>query len=186
MAKHKIRRKRRDEKRGEGVVGLWRPLKAEEAAEVGGGVEGERAGEVATSPRKSRVMPTRNCTTPRAPLPTPPRSRLALTPSLAPPPRPFLPVLSPSLRFSLVPFASSPLCLLLHLLPPLPPHEIPPSVPGVWCAFSSRLHESPHRSHPPPGNNPLVERPPVRVSAAPPANLGETETIAAPTSTSCD
>lgn len=178
MAKHKIRRKRRDEKRREGVVGLRRPLKA--AGEGGGGGwrggggEGWRGSDVTTEIKSNANTklhyPSRTLADPSS---LPSCSHTLPGPAT----RPFLPVLSPSLRFSLVPFASSPLCL---------PPQIPPSVPGVWCAFSSRLHESPHRSHPPPGNNPLVERPPVRVSAAPPANLGETETIAAPTSTSCD
>lgn len=93
----------------------------EEGQEGGGGRE--RAGEVATSPRKSRVMPTRNCTTPRAPLPTPPRSRLALTPPLAHHPVRFS-------RFFHRPSVS------LTLSPFRPPHEIPPTDPRVWCAFS--------------------------------------------------
>lgn len=131
----------------------------------------ERAGEVATSPRKSRVMPTRNCTTPRAPLPTPPRSRLALTPPPGTPSRPFLPVLSPSLRFS-------------HPLPSPAPRD-PTDRPTSLVCLLSRLRPShlTDLTHPQ-GITPSTAAP--AVSAAPPANLGETETIAAPTSTRCD
>lgn len=116
MAKHKTRRCGRERVGLEAAEG--RGEKEEEEKSSDGEGEGS---EVATSPRKSRVMPTRNCTTPRAPLPTP-RSRLALTPP-GTPPRPFLPVLSPSPRFS-------------HPFPAHPPQEIPPTDPRVWCAFS--------------------------------------------------
>lgn len=137
--------------------------------EEGGGGR-ERTGEVATSPRKSRVMPTRNCTTPRAPLPTPPRSRLALTPP-GTPPRPFLPVLSPSPRFS-------------HPLLSLAPRD-PTDRPTSLVRLLSRLCPShlTDLTHPQ-GITPSTAAP--AVSAASPANLGETETIAAPTSTRCD
>lgn len=146
----------------------------------GGGEEGERAGEVATSPRKSRVMPTRNCTTPRAPLPTPPRSVLLS----------YSPLARHPVRFSRF-FHRPSVSLILHLIPPhLPspsslfPHEIPPAVPRVWCAFSpastSHLTDLIH----PQRITPSSAAP--AVSAAPPANLGETETIATPTSSRRD
>lgn len=106
--------------------------------------------------------------------------RLALTLPPGTPSRPFLPVLSPSLRFSHPP----------PLIPPhlsrssLFPHEIPPAVPRVWCAFSpastSHLTDLIH----PQRITPSSAAP--AVSAAPPANLGETETIATPTSTRRD
>lgn len=96
-AKHKTRRYRRWRRRrgggGEGGVG----------GERGG--RRERAGGLATSPRKSRVMPTRNCTTPRTPLPA---SLLSRSIRSTPFSRPLCPRVSPSPSPSLVPSSSRP------------------------------------------------------------------------------
>lgn len=146
--------------------GVRRPLKVEKV-EKDGAAKGwrerggkERAGEVATSPRKSRVMPTRNCTTPRAPLPTPPRSRLALTPLACRPVRFSRFFHRPSVSLSRPP---PPLPLPLSPLSPLSPRRdlaaagIPPFVPRVWCAPSlPPLRVTSPDPHPPPGNNPLA------------------------------
>lgn len=185
MAKQKTRW------RGSGRLEEVRGLEAAEGSGGGegwqrggrrGGEEGrETAGEVATSPRKSRVMPTRNCTTPRAPLPTPSSHPVLLSHSPLP-----LSIASPArhpIRFSRFfhrPFVS--------LIPPASlstasshPRDPCRRVPRVWCAFSpasaSHLTDLTH----PRGITPLSAAPVV--SAAPPVNLGETETIAAPTST---
>lgn len=125
MAKHKIRRKRRDEKRREGVVGLRRPLKAAGegggGGRRGGGGEGWRGSDVTTEIKSNANTklhyPSRTLADPSS---LPSCSHTLPGPAT----RPFLPVLSPSLRFSLVPFASSPLCLLL--LPPT--RSLPPSL----------------------------------------------------------
>lgn len=141
-----------------------------------------RAGEVATSPRKSRVMPTRNCTTPRAPLPTPPR-----IPSCSHTPLPFpsplrhvTPSVSPG-SFTVPSFLSPSASLYSASSHPRDPCR---RVPRVWCAFSpasaSHLTDLTH----PRGITPSSAAP--AMSAALPVNLGETETIAAPTSTRCD
>lgn len=150
------------------------------AGRIGGGRE-KRAGEVATSPRKSRVMPTRNCTTPRAPLPTPPRIPSCSHTSLPPFPRPRLWHATPSVSpgsFTVPTFLSPLGHPLSH------PRDPCRRVPRVWCAFSpasaSYLTDLTH----PRGITPSSAAP--AVSAALLVNLGETETIAAPTSTRCD
>lgn len=86
----------------------------------------ERAAEVATSPRKSRVMPTRNCTTPRTPLPT----------------------LSPSSLHSFYTFPVSPHEIPLYLsfrlllafpVPPLPFCHHPLSLPSFLLSLATYL-----------------------------------------------
>lgn len=87
----------------------------------------ERAAEVATSPRKSRVMPTRNCTTPRTPLPT--LSLLAR--SIRSIPFPLRPTIPLYLSFRL---------LLAFPAPPLPFYAAIPSLFPRYlrCHYSLR------------------------------------------------
>lgn len=126
---------------------------------VGGG---KRAAEVATSPRKSRVMPTRNCTTPRTPLPTSlclPRSIRSIPFSFPSPPPRSLSV------FRSVAFSSFP-------TPPLPFYRHPLSLPSFLLSLATYDAAIPFVGPPPPppppstasashlslGNNPLTFR----------------------------